>query len=928
MHYLKRSFRSGLAAILALLVFAASVSLPAPVLAGSGSFTGIWLNEVELPSIATLESSGYSPTLNANLDFTLRVEHILGPGGHYRLTGEIFTDGYYYPLYDPDGITSGSASTLNTISLPSASKTYTVNLQLLDTDTSVALRSVRFDIHGITKDSTAPQLVGKDCDPAGSEYNVSINRNIEVAFSEDILPGSVNSSSIYLTKDGSSTKISAALSVAGGDTVILDPASDLAYSTTYKVWVAAGGIKDLAGNAAAAASYTFTTQGNPSTAAAVVSRNPGSGAKNVDVDSDIEMIFDKELDLAASDFTTAGVALKKGTAVVAASVVPVNVNGRCEITLTPLAALDASSTYTVSIGSNRLKDVNGRSVGATSWSFTTEAGSLPVIVDREPDAKDSGVLFDQPIIIDFNKPLNTSTVTSSTVYLRKSGSSTKISATLSFSNSNKTVILTPKAELQSSTTYYVYITNNVKDTSGNRVTAENWYFTTSPDYVRVQDKYPAEDATNVPVDTRITFKFSDDMDEDTIDSGSVFLRRDGYSSKISATVEYNESTRVVTLTPKSNLRYNESYTVYVTDEVEDEHGDEIEAVEWSFTTMDDDYPHIIKRTPAPGSSGFPVDGTIEMTFSTAMKSSTINTTNICLRKAGSSTKISATVDYDSGDRMATLKPKSALAYDTEYTVYVTTGVQDKYGTAVYASNWTFRTAPEKAKISSLSPADGATKVPVEKEITFKFSRAMKSSTIDDDNIYLKEAGSSAKVAADVDYSSSTRTVTVDPDNNLKYGTKYYLYITDDVEDADGYAVEAATYSFTTAAETARKGTATRPLVRCNGKYIDFTDVHPYITAGRTMIPYRALAEAMGAYVEYDASNPARQKITATLGGNTIVLYIGDKAAYRNGVRVTSDTAPEILNSRTMIPFRFCAEALGAYVDYDYDNYIVIVEQNG
>lgn len=934
MHYLKTRFKSGLTAILALLIVFSSVSFPAPLMAAGELITKVTVDGkdytdpsggIDYPAVTSLKSS-FAAACSVTASYPKYKLRLLinDPGrGEYSQTTTEFTK-------PASGNVTKSFSDY-TFSQPNT--TYPIEYTLIGIDNEGEesdLHTVAFDMSIGNLDTTAPQLALGSCIPGQGATKVPINSNIEVAFSEEISISSVSPSNLYLTVSGSSTKVSADYSVVNGNKVIIDPTSNLAYSTTYKVTVAAGGIKDLAGNAAAAASYTFTTDGDPNAAAKIDGRIPASGATNVARNTDVTVTFDKELDLTASDFGSAGIALKKGTTVVAASVIPINAGGRCEITLDPTADLDYGTVYTVAIGGSKLKDEKGRYVAATSWTFTTEGSPVASITGRSPGEKESGVKLDEPIKITFSKAVNTSTLSSSTVYLRKSGSTTKISANLTYASSTRTVTLKPTADLAPSTTYYVYITSSLKDTTGTSYVSstESWYFTTSADYVRVTEKSPDDGAANVPIDTKITFKFSAAMKASTVKSTNIYLRRYGYTSKVSAAVEYNSSTRVVTLTPSANLRYGEEYVVTVTDGVEDASGDWIEEQTWSFTTMDDDYPHVIRRYPAAGTTAFPADGTIEIEFSTAMKASTINTTNIYLRKAGSSTKISADVEYDSSDRTATLKPRSDLAYGTEYTVYVTDNVQERYGDPIIASEWSFKTAPEKAKASSLDPADGATKVPVGKTITFKFSKAMNSGTISSTNIYLKEAGSSAKTAATVSYASSTRTVTVKPQNSLKYGTKYYLYITDGVKDSDGYAVDEATYSFTTEAEALRRGTATRPLVRINGSYVVFTDVYPYITTGRTMIPFRALFEAIGAYVDYDTSNPARQKITAKLGNNTIVLYIGDKTAYKNGVKVTLDVAPEILNSRTMIPLRFCGEALGAYVDYDGINYVVIIEQNG
>ena len=47
----------------------------------------------------------------------------------------------------------------------------------------------------------------------------------------------------------------------------------------------------------------------------------------------------------------------------------------------------------------------------------------------------------------------------------------------------------------------------------------------------------------------------------------------------------------------------------------------------------------------------------------------------------------------------------------------------------------------------------------------------------------------------------------------------------------------------------------------------------------------------------------------------IELEIGSKTAKINGESCTLDVPPQIVNGRTMVPFRFIGEAFGAEVDY-------------
>lgn len=93
------------------------------------------------------------------------------------------------------------------------------------------------------------------------------------------------------------------------------------------------------------------------------------------------------------------------------------------------------------------------------------------------------------------------------------------------------------------------------------------------------------------------------------------------------------------------------------------------------------------------------------------------------------------------------------------------------------------------------------------------------------------------------------------------------------------------------------------------------DSTPVIKNSRTLLPIRAIIEALGGTVAWD---PIAHKVTVTLGTKTVVLWIGKSLATVNGVSTPIDATdasvvPEIINSRTMLPLRFVSENLGCTV---------------
>lgn len=94
-----------------------------------------------------------------------------------------------------------------------------------------------------------------------------------------------------------------------------------------------------------------------------------------------------------------------------------------------------------------------------------------------------------------------------------------------------------------------------------------------------------------------------------------------------------------------------------------------------------------------------------------------------------------------------------------------------------------------------------------------------------------------------------------------------------------------------------------------------TDVAPFIQDNRTYVPFRALTEAFGAEVEYNAEN---NTVTTKLNGKTVVLTVGSTVLTVNDNTVTMDVAPFIVDDRVVVPVRFVGEAFGFTVEATQD----------
>lgn len=108
-----------------------------------------------------------------------------------------------------------------------------------------------------------------------------------------------------------------------------------------------------------------------------------------------------------------------------------------------------------------------------------------------------------------------------------------------------------------------------------------------------------------------------------------------------------------------------------------------------------------------------------------------------------------------------------------------------------------------------------------------------------------------------------------------------------------------------------------------GRNIDESNTVPTIINDRTYIPVRGLIEAIGGSAQWDNDTK-----TAVLnyGSDEIRLTIDSTTAYYNNTAVEIDTAPVIVNGRTMLPARFIAESFGFDVEWDSESKTITISE--
>lgn len=105
--------------------------------------------------------------------------------------------------------------------------------------------------------------------------------------------------------------------------------------------------------------------------------------------------------------------------------------------------------------------------------------------------------------------------------------------------------------------------------------------------------------------------------------------------------------------------------------------------------------------------------------------------------------------------------------------------------------------------------------------------------------------------------------------------------------------------------------------------------------GRTLIPLRALGEALGAKVDWNAAKQeiriekmlyqADSRGITSESNRIIIMNVGSKQILKNGTGQDIDVAPQIINGSTMVPVRAVTDFLEATVNWDDASRTVTVQ---
>lgn len=433
---------------------------------------------------------------------------------------------------------------------------------------------------GVVFDPPGPPQVESTA-PGDGAVDVPVGSSVRARFDRPMDPATITPANVRLRRAADGAPVAATVRWDDlNDAAVIEPDTPLAIDVGYEATVTTG-VRDLAGNApAAATTWRFTTE-QPA-APVVVTVTPARDATTVPADSAVTAAFDKPVaaDSVAGAFLLTG---PGGAEVAAATAYDADTR---TARLVPTEPLGLETTYTARL-TRGIRAADGPSMTKeVTWSFTTRR---PFVAEqRSPAPMSSGISNHTAVTAVFNRAADPATVNAQTFTLTAPGGEA-VPATVTYDVTARLARLRPLAPLALLTTYTASLSRAAEAADGQPLgQPAAWTFTTgasSPPAPAAVEIAPAAGATNVDRLVNVVARFDREIDPSTLDGQSVQLR-DAGGTPVAATARYEGAERSIVLDPLAPLSREARYTARLTTAVRSVDGVPLATdLEWSFTTV-------------------------------------------------------------------------------------------------------------------------------------------------------------------------------------------------------------------------------------------------------------------------------------------------------------------------------------------------------
>ncbi|WP_405110191.1 Ig-like domain-containing protein [Paenibacillus sp. FSL K6-1217] len=460
------------------------------------------------------------------------------------------------------------------------------------------------------------------------------------------------------------------------------------------------------------------------------------------------------------------------------------------------------------------------------------------VLSLTPGNDDTDVAVDANLELMFNQPVTAATGEDFNIKIFKAADLSTPVETIPADDTSRvtvnpladTVTINPGKNFDPGMKYAVTIDADAftNGDSGNAaIAAEEWSFTTvagpaDETAPTVIDYSPVPGAIGVDIETNLTLTFDEPV---TKDSGNIEIYKSTDEVNPVEVIQIDDVTvldKVVTIDPFAKLEYDTTYYVKIgntafKDAADNYYAGIDDSTTWQFTTEEapDTAPPVVSSySPESGTKNVEIGTNLTLTFNEDVQK---GEGQIKIYNSVNSVNPAATIPVSSDDvtidgNIVTINHQGNLVYSATYYVMIDNGTFTDMAGNSYAgitnnTTWRFTTTsrPDTTApiVNTYSPENGATDVAIGANLKLAFSENVQAG---EGSIVIYN-NSSDKIAATIsagDVSILNNVVTINPVNNLEYGTSYYVRITGDAfADLSGnfYSgiADSTTWHFTTPA---------------------------------------------------------------------------------------------------------------------------------
>ncbi|HET8889245.1 MAG TPA: Ig-like domain-containing protein, partial [Candidatus Angelobacter sp.] len=393
--------------------------------------------------------------------------------------------------------------------------------------------------------------------------------------------------------------------------------------------------------------------------------------------------------------------------------------------------------------------------------------------------------------------------------------STPVNGTIKISNDSLSLTFYPAQALTASTAYTIQA-NSVRDLAGNRMTTafqSNFTTGTANDLTAptIVQTSPASGATNVPTNAAFTVQFSKRIDPATLSPQSFTLTDTQTGIVVPGTVQVDAGGLTAAFIPNPPLTIGRFFSVRLDNtQVKDTSGNALTGtVNFSFTTAfapDNDVPHLIATSPLNNDVNIPTNAVIVLQFNEPLNNVAAGTG---VQVLAGGTAIQGGIALSDSNRRITFTPAAALTPNSTYTVSVQPSIADLADRLIdNPGTFTFQTGAgtdtTRPSITTVSPLNGASGVPVNSVIEAQFSERINPLTVNGTDFTVTPSGG-LQIPGTIVVSSDGLSATFTPSAPLLPGTSYSVFVSSSITDLTGQTLIPIFSSFTTGVGTQGAG---------------------------------------------------------------------------------------------------------------------------